>query len=75
LAIPDLTRRANQQKPVQPRLRKYSDFQKSQITLYPLPSRPTEGRLAIVTNAGRDAVDALALLTNGADADGKIVWS
>jgi hypothetical protein len=29
-------------------------------------SRPTEGRLAIVTNAGRDAVDADALLTNGA---------
>jgi hypothetical protein len=27
-------------------------------TLYPSPSRPTEGRLAIVTNAGRDAVDA-----------------
>jgi hypothetical protein len=25
------------------------------------PSRPTEGRFAIVTNAGRDAVDALAL--------------
>jgi hypothetical protein len=26
-----------------------------------IPSRPTEGRLAIVTNAGRDAVDAAAL--------------
>jgi hypothetical protein len=26
--------------------------------LYPLPSRPTEGRIAIVTDAGRDAVDA-----------------
>jgi hypothetical protein len=26
----------------------------------------TEGRLAIVTNAGRDAVDAEAPLTNGA---------
>jgi len=25
-----------------------------------LPSRPTEGRLAIVTDAGRDAVDAAA---------------
>jgi hypothetical protein len=25
--------------------------------LYPSPSRPTEGRLAIVTDAGRDAVD------------------
>ena len=27
-------------------------------------SRPTEGRLAIVTNAGRDAVDAAARVTN-----------
>ena len=34
--------------------------------LNPLLSRPTEGRLAIVTDAGRDAVDAKALLTNGA---------
>jgi hypothetical protein len=36
---------------------------------------PKEGRFAIVTNAGRDAVDADALLTNGADADGEDVWS
>jgi hypothetical protein len=28
------------------------------------PSRPTEGRLAIVTNAGRDAVDATASARN-----------
>jgi len=27
-------------------------------TLYPSPSRSPEGRLAIVTDAGRDAVDA-----------------
>ncbi len=33
--------------------------------IYP-PSRPTKGRFAIVTDAGRDAVDADALLTNGA---------
>ena len=46
-----------------------------QIRLYDLPSRPTEGRLAIVTDAGRDAVDADALLTNGAEADGEGVWS
>jgi endogenous inhibitor of DNA gyrase (YacG/DUF329 family) len=39
------------------------------------PSRPTEGRLAIVTDAGRDAVDADAPLTNGAEADGEVVWS
>ena len=36
---------------------------------------PLEGRFAIVTDAGRDAVDADALLTNGAEADGEDVWS
>jgi hypothetical protein len=36
---------------------------------------PPEGRLAIVTDAGRDAVDVAALLTNSAKADGKAVWS
>jgi hypothetical protein len=36
---------------------------------------PHEGRFAIVTDAGRDAVDAEALLTNGAEADGEAVWS
>jgi hypothetical protein len=38
-------------------------------------SRPTEGRFAIVTDAGRDAVDADVPITNGADADGEDVWS
>jgi hypothetical protein len=28
-----------------------------------------------VINAGRDAVDAAAPLTNGAKADGEVVWS
>ena len=36
---------------------------------------PSEGRFAIVTDAGRDAVDADALLTDGAEADGEDVWS
>jgi hypothetical protein len=36
---------------------------------------PNKGRFAIVTNVGRDAVDAEVPLTNGADADGEIVWS
>src|SRR5258707_9541393 len=44
----------------------FTDFRISEISLangpksaiYPLPSRPPEGRLAIVTDAGRDAVDA-----------------
>ncbi len=34
-----------------------------------------EGRHAIVTAAERDAVDADAPITNGADADGEVVWS
>jgi hypothetical protein len=40
------------------------DLPKSTLELP--PSCPTEGRLAIVTDAGRDAVDADAPLTNGA---------
>jgi hypothetical protein len=36
---------------------------------------PIEGRVAIVTDVGRDAVDATAPLTNGAKADGEVVWS
>jgi hypothetical protein len=36
---------------------------------------PQEGRLAIVTDAGRDAVDVDVSLTNGAEADGEGVWS
>jgi hypothetical protein len=36
---------------------------------------PLEGRLAIVTDAGRDAVDVDAPITNGAEADGEDVWS
>ena len=32
------------------------------------------GALAIVTNAGRDAMDAEVLLTNGTEADGEVVW-
>ena len=39
-----------------------------------VPSR-YEGRFAIVTSAGWDAVDADVPLTNGADAYGEVVWS
>jgi hypothetical protein len=48
-------------------LQKYSDFPKTQITFITLaiPSQ-SEGRFAIVTNAGWDAVDADVPLTNGA---------
>jgi hypothetical protein len=43
----------------------------------PIPGRPVplEGRLAIVTDAGRDAVDADVPITNGMEADGEVVWS
>jgi hypothetical protein len=60
---------------VQPLLQKYSDFPKIQITLASWPSCPTEGRFAIVTDAGQDAVDVEAPITNGAEADGEVVWS
>jgi hypothetical protein len=62
--------------PVQSPSKKYSGFPKSQITLYPQPSTPLEGRIAIVTDAGLDAMDA-----GGASdesvllADGEVVWS
>jgi hypothetical protein len=36
---------------------------------------PIRGRFAIVTDAGRDAVDVVAPLTNGARADGEVVWT
>ena len=39
------------------------------------PSRSSKGALAIVTNVGRDAMDAEVPLTSGAEADGEIVWS
>ena len=38
--------------PVQSRLQKYFRFRLTQITSYPSPSRPTEGRFAIVTDVG-----------------------
>jgi hypothetical protein len=60
---------------VQPCLKKYSGFPKSQITGKFPPSCPTEGRFAIVTDAGQDAVDVEAPITNGAEADGEVVWS
>jgi hypothetical protein len=48
---------------VQSSLEKYSAFPVAKIStrLEPAPSRPIEGRIAIVTVAGRDAMDAAAL--------------
>ena len=62
--------------PVESRLQKYFRSRLTQITCISFRSRPTEGRLAIVTNAGRDAVDAGSAKAEGAYlADGEVVWS
>jgi hypothetical protein len=62
--------------PVQSNLQKYSASSFTQIKPKTLASRTTQGRIAIVTDAERDAVDAgSAYLTKGADADGEVVWS
>ena len=45
------------------------NYPKSDLELS--PSRPTEGRIAIVRDAGWDAVDAAAL---GAQRDGRAGW-
>jgi hypothetical protein len=61
----NLSRRISLFLPVQSPLQKYFWFSETQIKLYRFPSHPTEGRIMIVTNAGRDAVDADAPITNG----------
>ena len=60
--------------PVQPHLQKYFCFGPRQISslIRAVPSQ--ERGVAHVTNVGRDAVDAAAPLTNGAGADGEVVW-
>jgi len=57
-------------------LQKYFCFDPTQITCLfaAIPSR-SEGRFAIVTDAGRDAVDVDVPITNGTEADGEDVWS
>src|ERR1700744_2415141 len=49
-------------------------FGLTQISFIFSASCPPEGRLAIFTDAGRDAVDVMVPLTNGAKADGEVVW-
>jgi hypothetical protein len=61
---PQTARRANQQISVQPFLEKYSAFTLAKITLINSAVSSPEGRLAIVTDAGRDAVDATASARN-----------
>jgi hypothetical protein len=75
-ATADLLRRIRLMLAVQSCFEKYSAFAVGQITFTSSPRpAPTRGALAIVTNAGRDAMDADAPLTNGDEADGEVVWS
>jgi hypothetical protein len=60
----DLSKRFNLICPVQSPRKKYVPSLPTQITGLYVPSHPLEGRIAIVTDAGWDAVDAEALLTN-----------
>jgi hypothetical protein len=55
-------------------LQKHFDIRFGQITLRTHAISFHRGAIAIVTNAGRDAMDADVPLTNGADADGEVVW-
>jgi hypothetical protein len=61
--------------PVQSRAKKYSASRLCKSAAFLPPSTPLQGRIAIVTDAGLDAMDAAALLTNSANADGEVVWS
>src|ERR1700722_20371206 len=79
----DLARRANNQRPkdlvrpvcqaIQEKIFCFTEY--SGYPILPPVSSHQKGRIMIVANAGRDAVDADVPLTNGADADGKSVWS
>jgi hypothetical protein len=79
--VRDVARRANQlisrQRPVQCHQQKYFHSRFTQITFTIRPVPPlSEGRLAIVTDARRDAVDASGASDEGALlADGEVVWS
>ena len=63
--------------PVQSRPEKFFALPVGQIiSTSPRHPVPQEGRLAIVTNAGRDAVDASCAADESASlADGEVVWS
>ena len=50
----------------------YQKYELGYIYCHPVPTR---GAIAIVTNAGRGAVDAEVPLTKGMEAYGKDVWS
>jgi hypothetical protein len=61
--------------PVQSSREKYFCFHPTQITGLLCASRPIRGAFRDRHERGRrDAVDAAALLTDGAQADGEVVW-
>jgi hypothetical protein len=75
--LPDEQINARVELAVQPSSQKYSAFAHPQISntslIVPLPF---EGRFAIVTDVGRGMRwTLLCLKTNGAKADGEVVWS
>jgi hypothetical protein len=71
---PDLNRRANHQILSSPS-RKNILFFRSANQRYIHSVSPPAGALAIVTDVGRDAVDAWVPWTSGIGADGEAVWS
>jgi hypothetical protein len=60
-AGPNLSKPFNLICPVQPRLQKYFRSRLSQIKSISSLSHPLQGRIAVVTDAGWDAVDAAVL--------------
>jgi len=59
-----------------PSRKNISVFPKCKSVVYLAPSRlDKRGVSRSSRTLGRDAVDAAALLTNGAKADGEVVWS
>jgi hypothetical protein len=63
----------NRVKPQNKKIFRFSRSANSGISIA-IPSRE-EGRIMIVTNVGRGAVDAEVPVTNGTDAYGEDVWS
>ena len=64
-AVRELLNRISLIPAVQSCLQKFFPSRLTQIKSISLASRPKEGRIAIVTDAGRDAVDAAASGTRG----------
>jgi hypothetical protein len=58
---------------VKPRNQKYFPSRLTQIRCISIKSRPERGALRTSPTRGRDAVDAAAPLTNGAEAYGEVV--